>query len=309
MIDALDAHHQNLTGKGIAVAVIDEGFDFLHPALKKNMSFYRYNTDEGQRDISETLIFNNQKNRFEFDHHGTHVSGLIAGHQKNIGVAPNAEIIPIKMGIWGGDQGFVKALDLARTSPASIINISMKISHSGREVSPNVVNALFRLAQSEKIIVIAAGNDGIPMHHSAYSQSLMDLASSLQMNGHMLVVGAMTYKDGQEQLAPFSNYPGPSPYNKDYFITAPGVEITSSFTGKTFGNLSGTSMAAPIVSGVAALLKERFPKLPNNKIVSLMLESARKTSLKEGIPLPKEHFGQGVINAAAAIRQGEGMKI
>lgn len=302
LIQAHQAHGQNLTGKGVAVAVIDEGFDFTHPALQKNMSFYRYNTDVGQRDISETMVF--QNGRFEFDHHGTHVSGLIAGNQKNIGVAPQAEIIPIKMGLWGGDQAFVKALDLARTSPASIVNISMKLSHSGREISPNVQEALFRLGQSGKIVVVAAGNDGIPMHHSAYTQSLMQIASSPSMNGHMLVVGAMTYKEGHEELAPFSNYPGRYSANKDYFITAPGVEITSSFTGKQFGNLSGTSMASPIVAGVLALLKERFPDAPHNALVALLQESARKVSLKDNTTLPKAFFGQGVVNAAMALNLG-----
>jgi len=297
LIEASHAHEQNLDGSGVIVAVIDEGFDASHSALKGNFSPFQYNTDNQTRDVSESIIFEN--GRYKFESHGTHVSGIISS------MAPQTKIIPIKVGGFGGDQAFVKALQSAASSPASFVNISMRLSHTGREVGFNVRNALIQLAKAGKLIVIAAGNDNAPMMRSAYTASLVELAHDPEMEGRLLLAGASAYVNGKEKRAEFSNYPGKSSYGmaQTYFITAPGDKISSTITGGLFGEKSGTSMAAPMVVGAASLLKQAFPELSPEEIASLLLNSARKVAL-DGKELPRTQFGAGIVNLKSALDLG-----
>ncbi len=298
VIEVPHAHEQHLDGKGVAVAVIDEGFDSSHTSLKERFSSYRYNTNNRSQDISETLIFEN--GRYLFESHGTHVTGIISS------LAPQVNIIPIKVGCFGGDQAFVKALQIAASSSAHIVNISMRLSHTGRELSPNVRTALIQLAKAGKLIVIASGNEGSPLMQNAYTASLVELAHHPLMEGRLLLAGASSYKNGVETLAEFSNFPGKSSHQmaQTYFITAPGEHITSTITGGKFGEKSGTSMAAPMVVGAASLLKEAFPHYKAEDIVQLLLTSARKISLN-GKNLPRTLFGAGIVNLKSALKQGK----
>lgn len=294
IMDVSIASKQNLTGKGIVVAVIDEGFDSTHLKLKNQFSSYRYNTSNKTRDVSETVIFDEGK--YGFESHGTHVVGIVSG------LSPQAEIIPIKVDGFEGDQVFVKALQIATSSAARIVNISMRLSHTNREISPNVQNALIQLAQSGKLIVVAAGNEGKPMMSQAYTASLVELSLHPFVQGRLLLVGASTYRNGEETLAKFSNYPGKNKYGlrQTYFIIAPGENILSTITGGHFGEKSGTSMAAPMVVGVASLLSEAAPNLQAEDISHILLNSARKVSLN-GKQLPSSYFGAGIVNLRAAL--------
>lgn len=298
VIEVPHAHERHLDGQGVIVAVLDEGFDHSHTSLKDNMSAYRYNTNNNTRDVSETIVFEN--GNYVFESHGTHVSGIISS------LAPQVNIIPIKIGGFGGDQAFVKALQIATSSPAHVVNISMRLSHTGREISPNVRSALIRLAGAGKLIVIAAGNDGTPLMQNAYTASLVELAHDPQMDARLLIAGASAYKNGKETLAEFSNYPGHSSFGsaQTYFITAPGEQITSTITGGLFGEKSGTSMAAPMVVGAASLLKQAFSHLQAEDIARLLLTSARRISL-DGKDLPRIYFGAGIVNLKSALEQGK----
>jgi len=298
VVDIPHARKHQLDGKGIVVAVIDEGFDPSHGSLKDKFSPYRYNTNNKTRDVSETIVFEN--GAYQFESHGTHVTGIITS------LAPQVEIIPIKIGGFGGDQAFVKALQMAATSLAHIVNISMRLSHTGRELSPNVRTALIQLAQADKVIVIAAGNESAPLMKHPYTASLVDLAHHPSMKGRLLLAGASSYKQGRETRAAFSNYPGQSAFGaaQAYFLTAPGDHITSTITGGAFGEKSGTSMAAPMIVGAASLLKQAFPCLDAQALVQLLLKSARKVSLG-GQDLPRTEFGAGIINLRSALEYGK----
>lgn len=299
LVGASHAHEQHLDGKGVVVAVLDEGFDSSHSFLKGNFSsFHRYNTrNKNSQDVSESLVFENGK--YTFDSHGTHVSGII------LNLAPQAEIIPIKIEGFGGDQSFVKALNLAANSPADIVNISMRLSYTGREISPNVRAALFKLAQAEKLIVIAAGNESSSLMEHPYTSSLVELANNPLMKKRLLLVGASSYNNNTESLAEFSNFPGQSFFAmpQTYFITAPGDNVRSSITGGFFAEKSGTSMAAPMVVGAASLLKQAYPHLAAENIRLLLLQSARKMTI-DGKTLPHSQFGAGILNLKAALEQG-----
>jgi subtilisin family serine protease len=299
VVGAIHAHEKSFDGKGVVVAVLDEGFDSSHASLKdKFSSLHRYNTGgKKHQDVSESLIYENGK--YTFDNHGTHVSGII------LNLAPEAKIIPIKIEGFGGDQSFVKALQFAANSPAHIVNISMRLSYTSREISPNVRTALFQLAQAGKLIVIAAGNDSAPLMQHAYTASLVELSNNPLMKGRLLLVGASSYKDGVESLAEFSNFPGRGVVGKcqTYFITAPGEHIRSTITGGFFAEKSGTSMAAPMVAGAASLLKQAYPHLSAESIIQLLLQSARKISL-DGKSLPYNQFGAGILSLKEAIENG-----
>lgn len=296
LVGAHYAHEQCLDGKGVVVAVLDEGFDSSHSFLKgKLSSLHRYNTaHKHSQDVSETLVFENGK--YAFESHGTHVSGIISS------LAPEIKIIPIKIENFGGDQAFVKALQLAANSPAHIVNISMRLSYTGREISPNVRTALFQLAQAEKLIVIAAGNEGASLMEHPYTSSLVELSHNPLMKERLLIVGASSYKEGTESLAEFSNFPGQQVASRPqtYFITAPGEHIKSSITGGLFGEKSGTSMAAPMVVGAAGLLKQAYPKLSAESIAQLLLGTARKVTV-DGKALPRNQFGAGILNLKSAL--------
>jgi subtilisin family serine protease len=298
LVEALHAHEQHLDGSGITVVVIDEGFDDLHSALKANFSPFQYNTDHSTRDVSESITYEN--GRFQIESHGTHVSGIIAS------IAPCVKIIPIKVGGFGGDQSFVKALKLAATTKAHVVNISMKLTLTGREIGLNVRSALTELANSGKLIVIAAGNDNISMLETAYTSSLVELSQDPQIKGRLLIVGASTYEKGKEKKADFSNYPGLSFYGNPnkYFITAPGDKIISTITGSKYGEKSGTSMATPIVVGAASILKQAYPHLLADQIAILLLNSARRVSL-DGKELPTREFGAGIVNLKSALELGK----
>lgn len=301
VVGAANAHDYHLDGNGVVVAVMDEGFDVTHDSLKERFSPYRYHTNDTTREVAETVIFENGK--YHFESHGTHVTGIITN------LAPLVKVIPIKVGNMNGDQDFVKGLQIAATSPAHIVNISLQLSHTGREVSPNVRIALIQLANAGKLIVIAAGNEGRPLMRNAYTASLAELAQNPLMRGRLLLVGASSNKNGKESFAEFSNYPGNSVFGRgqSYFITAPGEEITSTITGGLFGTKSGTSMAAPVVVGVASLLKQAFPYLDGEEIARLLLKSARKVSL-DGKALPRAQFGEGIVNLKSALEEEKFLK-
>lgn len=297
LVDAPYAHAQKLDGNGTTVAVIDEGFDCTHLALKENFSDHKYHTDHGVSDVFEPLFFG--KNGYEQESHGTHVAGIVAG------LAPQAEIIPIQLGGFGGDQAFVKALHTAELSSAHVVNISMRLTYTGRKIGPNVQQALIDLAKAGKLIVIAAGNESSPLMSCAYTKSLVDLSHDPRLEGRLLLAGASAWKDGKEVLAPFSNYPGKRALSaQTTFITAPGADIVSTITGGRFGKKSGTSMAAPMVVGAACLLRQAYPHLSAEALAHLLLTSARQVSLS-GEVLSHAHFGAGIVNLRSALERGK----
>ena len=186
------------------------------------------------------------------------------------------------------------------------MNISLRLSYTGRKLGPNVRNALIQLAEAGKLIVISAGNEGSSLTQKAYTKSLVELALNPLMEGRLLLAGASSINNGKEELADFSNYPGETASHDApmYFITAPGDQITSTVTGGDFGKKSGTSMAAPMVVGAACLVKQAFPHLSAEALARLLLTSARKTSLN-GEALSSAQFGAGIVNLKSALEEGK----
>ena len=244
--------------------------------------------------------------------HGTHVAGIIAAQRNNDigidGVADNARIMIIR-GVPDGDEydkDIALAIIYAADNGAKVINMSF-----GKEYSPEKywVDSAIRYAEKKDVLIIhSAGNDAINLdsiesYPSAYSEFYKNKAANI------IVVGASStnsYNNGSV-IADFSNY---SKNKVD--ILAPGVKIYSSLPTKNqYGNLNGTSMAAPVVSGVAALIRSYFPTLNYAQVKEAILNSViytetDVTNIKPGNPdeivkLSDMCVTGGVINAAKAV--------
>jgi len=252
--------------------------------------------------------------------HGTHVAGIIAAERNNgigiDGVADNARIMIIR-GVPEGDEydkdialGIIYAAD----NGAKVINMSF-----GKAYSPEKwwVDSAIRYAERKDVLLIhSAGNDAenldsIESYPTAYSEFYKNKAANI------IVVGASsnnTYGNGSV-IADFSNY---SKNKVD--ILAPGVKIYSTLPPRNqYGNLNGTSMAAPVVSGVAALIRSYFPKLNYKQVKEAILKSVTYTdssvinlrpgNSEEKVTLQDVCKTGGIVNAARAIEYAYNLSI
>lgn len=212
-------------GRGVRVAVGDGGLDETHPALRERVVGV-FDPRTGELPPGE--------DRSGLQDHGTHVAGLVAG--QGVGVAPEAGLLSLVLfqPEYVGDFLAAQALLWAVDRGARVVNLSFGGYAYSQTLHEAVNYALERLV----VVVAAAGNQGTGLRH--YPAALPGVVA----------VGAV---DGRGEAAWFSNR-GPW-----VSLWAPGVRIYSTFSGGGYGLLSGTSMAAPIAAGLAALLKERYP--------------------------------------------------
>jgi cell wall-associated protease len=205
--------------------------------------------------------------------HGTHVSGIIGANRHNKigydGVAENILIMSLRAVPNGdeSDKDIALAIRYAVDNGAKVINMSF-----GKAYSPHQkeVAEAFKYAESKDVLLVhAAGNDG----------SNLDVASNFPTNQYsfeatpnsmFLTIGASTRIAKKELAADFSNY---SQTKVDIF--APGHEIWNTVPQSEYMKLQGTSMAAPMVSGVAAMLKSYFPSLTMAEIKNIMLTTGK----------------------------------
>ncbi len=209
----------------------------------------------------------------EDESHGTHVAGIIAAERKNglgvDGVANNVQIMAIRAVPNGDeyDKDIALGIRYAVDNGASIINASF-----GKAFSPNagwVYEAIKYAGEKDVLFVHAAGNDGLDLdqpENPNYPNDSEDLINEFADN--VLTVGALTSNYGSEMVASFSNY---GALNVDIF--APGGEIYSTMPGNKYEFQGGTSMAAPAISGVAALIRSYFPKLSAAQVKNIIMRS------------------------------------
>lgn len=211
--------------------------------------------------------------------HGTHVAGIIAARRHNWagikGQADNVQIMSLRAVPDGDerDKDIANAIYYAVNNGARIINMSF-----GKPLSPNrdYVMAAIKYAESKNVLIVhAAGNDNknldSPDSYNYPSRKIVNSDQSVENISTWIEVGASSALIGKELPADFSNFGKTS---VDLF--APGVKVMSTIPNKKYAAFSGTSMAAPEVSGVAALIWSQFPHLKASQIRELLMKSSRQ---------------------------------
>lgn len=242
-IFASQAWNLSRGSQNVVVAVVDTGIDPTHYELKNNMW-----TD---RNSSSTIYGYNARSPlqtpFDDNGHGTHVAGVIGANAENNsgiqGINWRVKLMAIKFLSKEGSGSVsdaIKGLEWAVNKGAHILNNSW----GGGDYSRSLDETIRWSSSKGVLFVAAAGNesqdlDAKPGYPASYKHS------------NMVVVGALAQN---ERLAGFSNYGKGTVH-----IAAPGSKILSTVPGGKFESWDGTSMAAPHVSGVLALLKSKFP--------------------------------------------------
>ena len=210
--------------------------------------------------------------------HGTHVAGIIAAVRHNNigidGVADHVSIMPVRTVPDGDeyDKDVALALRYAIDNGAKVINTSF-----GKEFSPHkewVYDALKYAAEKDVLIVKAAGNDTKNVDVQLTFPD--DNINGKEFTDTMITIGALNYEYNENLVASFSNY---GKNNVDLF--SPGVQIYATVPENKYKFLDGTSMAAPEVAGVAALIRAYFPKLKAREVKQILMESGLTPTVKE----------------------------
>lgn len=240
--------------------------------------------------------------------HGTHVAGII-GAERNAanavqGIAPNVRIMALRAVPDGDerDDDIARAIRYAADNGAQVINMSF-----GKAYSPGKarVDSAVRYAESKGVLLVhAAGNDG--ENNDIVPSFPTPVLSGGARAKLWLEVGASSWKGTDKLATSFSNY---GKQQVDLF--APGEDILSTAPGGGVKRESGTSMAAPVVSGVAALLLTYFPTLTPADVRDIIVQSVR-TFPGQSVALPGGEGQQapfaglsrtgGVIDAYAAVK-------
>jgi uncharacterized repeat protein (TIGR01451 family) len=280
----------NITGTGVVVGNLDSGVDWQHPALHAN---YRGNGPKGLPNHHFSWFDATAENaQYPFDGfgHGTHTMGTLAG-QDGIGVAPGAQWIAARIfdssgsaylsWIHAGFQWMLAPGGDAAQAPDVLNNSWGSDDGSSLEFQPDV--QLLNLAGIATFF--SNGNAG------PYAASVGSPASLPESFG----VGAV---DESEQIAWFSSR-GPSLWNGlKPEISAPGVNIRSSLPGGGYGKKDGTSMAAPQVAGVAALLQSAIPGLTIAQTRYALTSTAAQPL---NVSYPNNTYGWGRLDAFNAL--------
>ena len=228
-----------------------------------NDKFYGNNNVIGDKDLEK---------------HGTHVAGIVAASRINNkgakGVANTVKTMTVRIVPDGDEHDKDVALGIryAVDNGAKIINTSF-----GKRFSPNkewVFDAIEYAAKKDVLIVNAAGNDGKDIDiRETYPNDSKDLKTEFADN--VITIGASGLYYNEELVASFSNY---GKINVDIF--APGVDIYSTVPKNEYEPLSGTSMAAPSTSGVAALIRAYYPALTAKQVKYILMNSGVKIDFK-----------------------------
>lgn len=289
----------------IKVAVLDTGIDSDHPELVDNF----FKNDQGKI-IGQRFFDSNSDENFDDDNgHGTHVAGIIAAKSNNnmgiSGISANnkIKIIPIKCinqfedGYYSKNEDIANAIKWAVNQGADIINLSLGGFPSSDLVKNNIRYAL----RMGCLVVAAAGNSSHPE-----KRGFVEYPAALP---EVLSVGSL---DEENNLSYFSSYKTDNDYpekpegHRGVDIVAPGSKIYSTFDHSDSGKynngycyLTGTSMATPIVTGVAALLMQQHSHYYKNP--SIVRKVLIQTAKDCGIPGYDKEYGYGLIDAKAAI--------
>ncbi len=254
--------------------------------------------------------------------HGTHVAGIIGAIRNNElgidGVADNVRIMSVRAVPDGDerDKDVANAIRYAVDNGASIINMSFGKGFSWNEKI--VEDAIKHAEKNDVLLVHAAGNssqdndvtDNFP--NDLYKKKGFLFFKGKQKNfENWLEIGALSYQVDENLAAPFSNY---GKGNVDVF--APGMAIYSTIPDDMYEPAQGTSMAAPVVAGVAAVLRSYFPSLSAVQVKNIIMESSIKQTHEVFVPGDRSTLvpfselsvSGGVVNVEGAVKLAEKTK-
>lgn len=269
------AHFRGITGLGVKIGVLDTGVNFRHREFAEAGKLLPgYNAVTGGTDITDR------------SGHGTHVAGILGANRDGkgiFGVAYDAALLPVKVFPDVG-TGSTLALDKGLRHLAGKVHIASMSVGSTAAYDPRATREAVR---SGMLLVASAGNTG-----AAHPGWPANFAKESWANNQIIAVGAV---DGANRLAPFSNRAGEA---GAWYLVAPGTGIASSYLDDRYAYMSGTSMATPMVSGAAALVKQLWPGLRADQVATILLVTA--TDL--GAPGIDTIYGRGLLNVEKALQ-------
>jgi subtilisin family serine protease len=268
----------------LAIEEMQEGLKYYSEQLKYNLNVDfngRIPVGDDPYDISDTNYGNGNPAAIDPEEsHGSHVAGIIAATRNNKkgvdGVAKNVKIMSIRAVPNGDeyDKDIALAIRYAADNGAKVINASF-----GKSFSPNsewVYKALKYAASRDVLFVHAAGNDAVDLDapENANFPNDKPTTSSKELENNYITVGALTPVYGSGLIAVFSNYG-----KEKVDIFAPGDEIYSTMPDDSYEFQGGTSMAAPAVAGLAALVRSYYPSLSAAQVKQIIMESGISPAL------------------------------
>lgn len=299
--NVIPAWQLGATGTGVTLAIIDSGIDTTNPEFSGRIS-------AASADVAGSRGVNNADSS-----HGTQVALTAAAARNNtgiVGIAYEATIQALradspgscatpKVGDSGGctffDSAITLGVDRAISAGAKVINISL----GGSPPNTALRAAIARAANAGVVVVVSAGNDGVS---STTNPDSLAVGIRQAGNGNVIIAGSV---DENRNISSFSNHAGTE---AQWYLMALGdriccvyengsIKITTDSSGQQFVTVvSGTSFAAPQISGAVALLRQYFPNLTATQTVDLLL----RTASDAGAAGTDDIYGRGVMNIGAA---------
>ncbi len=281
-IDALQAWLKTRGSDKVVVAVLDSGVDYTHKDLVANIwtrpdSIPQYADDElgSFDDVNGYDADADAGDPMDDNGHGTHCAGIIGAEGDNgegiAGINWNVSIMPLKFlgrGGFGSTKNAIEAINYAIDRKKKGVNVRViNASWGSTQYSRALEDAIRAAGEQGILFVAAAGNNGTDNDRRAHYPSNYDLPN-------VISVAAL---DRTDSMATFSNFGV-----KTVHIAAPGREILSTWLNNAYREASGTSMAAPHVSGVAALILAAEPNLSVTKLRERLLSSVDELSVLKG---------------------------
>ncbi|WBB88632.1 S8 family serine peptidase [Verrucosispora sp. WMMC514] len=260
--------HRETQGEGVTVAVVDTGVE-PHPDLRGNLLPGIDLTKGGGRD-----------GRRDSTGHGTGMAGLIAAHGRSadtgaLGIAPKAKILPVRCldaAPNGNVDCLADAIEYSIHAGVDVISIS-----AGGGASAHLLRALGTARSSDVVVVAAAGNR--PINSDVpYPAASHDV----------IAVGGIDHRGSIAEI---------STSGSSIDIVAPAVDIYSTSIRSRYRRGTGTSGAAAIVAGAAALVRAKYPYLPADEVAHRLTA----TAIDKGPPGRDDQYGYGVIDLVAAL--------